>query len=69
MGEGWHYLAVKKITILLRGIASNNNGDFYCLTCLHSCRTKNELESYKKVCEKKDFCNLVMPSEDNNILG
>ena len=27
----WHYLAVKKLSALLRGITSKNNGDFYCL--------------------------------------
>ena len=29
---------------------------------------KNKLESHKKVCENKDFCNVVMPSEDTKIL-
>ena len=32
----WHYLAVKSISGLLRGIASNHNGDFYCLFKLFS---------------------------------
>ena len=32
-GEKWHYLAVKKLSALLRGITGNNNGDFYCLNC------------------------------------
>ena len=34
--EGWHFLAVKKLYTLLRGIASKHHGDFYCLKCLHS---------------------------------
>ena len=51
----WHYLAVKKLLALLRGIASNNYGDFYCLNCLHSFRTKNKFESNKKVCENINF--------------
>ena len=34
--EGWHYLAVKKLSTLLRGITSKHHGDFYCLNCLHS---------------------------------
>ena len=60
-GERWHYLAVKKerVSASLRGIMSKNHGDFYCLNRLHSCRTKNKLESHKKVCENKDFCNIV----------
>ena len=55
----------KKPPVLLRGII---NGDFYCLNCLHSFRTKNKLESHKKVSENKDFCNFIMPSEDTKIL-
>ena len=35
--ENWHYLAVKSISALFRGIMSNNNGDYYyCLNCFHS---------------------------------
>ena len=40
----WHYLAVKIISRLFRGITLNNNGDFYCLNCLHSFRTDNALK-------------------------
>ena len=29
---------------------------------------KKKVESHKKLCEKKDFCNIVMSSEDNKIL-
>ena len=32
-GEKWHYLAVKRLSALFRGITGNNNGDFYCLNC------------------------------------
>ena len=45
----WHYLAVKKLSASLRGITSKNDGDFYCLNCLHSFRTKNKLELHKNV--------------------
>ena len=40
-GTKWHYLAVKTLSGLLRGITGNNHGDFYCLNCLHSYTTKN----------------------------
>ena len=33
----------------------------------HSFRAKNNLESHKKVCENKDFYNIVMLFEDNKI--
>ena len=42
----WHYLAVKSISGLLRGIASNHNGD--CLNCFHSYRTNKKLKKHEK---------------------
>ena len=65
--EKWHYLAVK-ISVLLRGITSKHDDDFYCLNCFHSFRTKNKLEPYKTFYENKDFYGVIMPSEDTNIL-
>ena len=50
--EGWHYLAVKKISALLRRITSKHNSDSYCLKCLHSFRTETELKCHEKVCQK-----------------
>ena len=50
----------KNISIIKR----NNlkyNGDFYCLNYLHFFRTKNKLESQKKLCENKDFCDDKAP--------
>ena len=35
---------------------------------LYSFRTKNKLALHKKVCEYKDFCNVIMSSEDTRIL-
>ena len=67
-GEKWHYLAVKSLSALLRGIASNNSGDFYCLKCFHSYITKNRLEKHKNVYENHDYCCIEMPEEDNKIL-
>ena len=66
--EGWNYLAVKKLSALLRGITSKHHGDFYYLNCLHSFATENKRESHQKVSENIDFCNVVMPSEDTGIL-
>ena len=47
-GQNWHYLVVKKLPGLLRGITSTHKEDFYCLNCFHSCRTKHKLEAHKK---------------------
>ena len=64
----WHYLAVKKLSALLREITSNNHGDFYCLNCLHSYRTKEKLKKHEKVCNNHDYCYVKMPKEDEKIL-
>ena len=47
-GQKWHYLVVKNLSGLLRGITSNHKEDFYCLNCFHSYSTKNKLEAHKK---------------------
>ena len=38
-GEGWHYIAVKILPALLRGMTSKHNGDEDCLDCLYLFRT------------------------------
>ena len=40
-GQKWHYLVVKNLSRLLRGIKYNHKEDFYCLNCFHSFRTEN----------------------------
>ena len=35
---------------------------------LHSFRRKIKIESHKTVCENKDLCNVVFPSEDTKVL-
>ena len=47
-GQKWHYLVVKNLSRLLRGVTSNHKEDFYCLNCFYSYRTKNKLEAHKK---------------------
>ena len=66
--EKWHYLAVKELTSLLRGITPKSNGDFYCLNCFHFFRTKNKLELHKRECENKDVGNVILPSRDIKVL-
>ena len=66
--SNWHYLAIKNISGLLRGITSNHNGDFYCSNCLHSYRTISKFKKHEKICKNHDFCHLKMPDVDNNIL-
>ena len=62
---------MKNLSVLLRGITSNHNGDFYCLNCfvdfycycLYS--TKNKLKKHEKVCYDHDYWYAEMPNEDN----
>ena len=67
-GETSHYLIVKNLSRLLRGITSNHDGDFYCLNCFHLYRTKNKLEAHKKIFENRDYCHVEMPTKDNNTI-
>ena len=64
-GEKWHYLTVKNLPGLLRGITSCHKEDFYCLNCFHS---RNKLKAHKKICENYDYCNVEMPTKNNNII-
>ena len=64
-GEGWHYIAGKKLSALLRGISSKYDGAFYCLSYFYWFRAKIKL---KKVWKIKFFCIVAMPSEDTKIL-
>ena len=66
--SNWHYLAIKIISGLLRGITSNHNRDFYYLNCLHLYRTKSKLKKHEKICKNHDFYYLKMPDVDSNIL-
>ena len=54
--EGWHYLAVKNYLhycITALGITSKHDGNFYCLSCLHSFSTENKLKPHEKVCKSR----------------
>ena len=63
----WHYLAVKNLSALFRGITSTNNGDFYCLNYFHSYRTVNKLKKHERVCNNHDYCRIDMPEEHEKI--
>ena len=67
-GDNWHYLVLKSLSGLLKGITSNHKEDFDCLNCFHSYRTKNKLESHKKIYENRDYCHVQMPNEYNKII-
>ena len=62
------FLAVKTLSALLHKKSSKHGGYFYCMDYLTSFRTVNKLKSHEKVCQKKGFCGIVMPTEKNEIL-
>ena len=66
--QNWHYLVLKNLPGLLRGITSTHKEDFYCLNCFHSYRTENKPETHKKICENHDYCYIEMPTQNNNTI-
>ena len=64
-----HYLAIKSISALLRGVTSNHNCDFYYLNYFHSYRTINKLKNNEQLRQNHDFCNLKLPNEDNKYIS
>ena len=63
----WHYLEIKSLPALFRGITSSNNEDFYCLNCFHSYRTLNTLKKHERICNNHDYCRIDMPKENKKI--
>ena len=68
-GEKWHYLAVKKLSALHRGITSKHDGDFYCSNCRHWYRTKNNFKKHYNLCKNHGYCYVEMPKENNKIIN
>ena len=65
-GGKWHYLAIKKLSALLRRITSTYHGWFLFFILLQ--QKKNKLEFHKNIHENKDFSDIIMPSDDNKML-
>ena len=65
----WHYLAIKSIPALLRGLTSTHNGDFYCLNCFHSYRRQATLEKHERICYNNDHCAIVMLNEKRKYIS
>ena len=61
-------LPVKSLSRLLREIASNLKGDFYCLNCFNSYSSENKLKEHEEICNKHDKCSLIMPKLDKNTI-
>ena len=76
-GEQWHYISLKSVRTddrfnrpirslprLFRGITANHNGDFYCLSCLHSFRTDDALKRHDRLCDNSDYFHVEMPTKN-----
>ena len=46
--KDWCYLAVKRLSVVLREITSDNNGNFCFLNRLHSFRRESKLKCHEK---------------------
>ena len=55
-GEKWHYLVVRSLYALFRGITSKHKGDFYSLNCFRSYTAKNKFKKHKNICKNHDYC-------------
>ena len=79
--DKWYHIALKSVRTddgfnrpmrslsrLFKGITANNNGDFYCMRCLHLFRTNNALKRQERLCGNNDYCHVEMPTEDNKTL-
>ena len=53
----WHYLPVKRLFALFKGITSKQKGDFCCLNCFCSYRTENKLKK-----QNHDNCYVETPN-------
>ena len=48
-GEKWHYLTVRSLSALLKGITSKHKDDSYYLNCFHSFASKKSLEKHESM--------------------
>ena len=63
--EKWHYLAVKKLSLLFCKITSEHDGEFCCLNFLRLFSTENKLKEHENVCKNHGHCYIEMPKEES----
>ena len=64
--ENTHYCLIKDLDSFL--CDKNRNKQYTCRNCLQGFRRKETLEKHKEICLDHDYCKVVMPKKDNNIL-
>ena len=60
-------MIVKSSSAILQKIISKNNGDYYCINCLCSFRTKNKLKTHKSFCKNHNYCYVEMAEKGKDI--
>ena len=56
------------MSVLLRGITTKHDADFYCLNYFRSFRTENKLKKHENICKNHYYCYAEMLKKDNEIL-
>ena len=52
----------------MNGYSSKHNGDFYCHHCLSSYRTDNAFKKHELPCKDHDYCEIILPDDEDKIL-
>ena len=65
MVKKWHYLAVRSLPALFRGISSNHNGVFLLFKLLSFIQhTKKTLKKHEQLCNNHDYCHIEIPKDE-----
>ena len=69
-GKKWHYHPVKKLFVLLRGITSKHDRDFFQYKDFSfiQYRERKKIKKHHNVCKNHDYRYVEMPNEDNKLL-
>ena len=65
----WHSFAIRSLPASLRDVASTHNGDYYCLNCLDSYRTKKKVKEHEEICIKNHYGLNKKPTEKNKYIS
>ena len=66
--DKWHYIAIRSIPALLRGVTSTHNGDYYCFNSFHLYRIAKKLEEHEQLRVKNNYGLIKIPTEKNKYI-
>ena len=70
-GEKWHHFGLKNLPALLQGITSKNNGNYFCISCLHQSKTQDNSSRYQKkivICDNFNQCDNFNTCDNFNVI-